>query len=269
MQAKSASNVKVIDVSHHQTSINWASVKADGVQGVFIKATEGKTVLDEKFDVNAKGAAAAGLAVGYYHYAHPENNDALAEATKFANTVKGYKADFPHVLDVEGDAEKVGAGKLSAWCFAWLQEVERLTGHPTMIYTGANFAKTYLGKQLASWPLWVAHYGATTPMANSTWDKWSVFQYTSSGAVKGITGNVDINAMEKAFYDKYTKPPAAVKEQYTMEKIDVYVDGVKLIDGLYDGKAGITYVPVRSVANALGAGVNWNEEAKRVDLTRK
>jgi GH25 family lysozyme M1 (1,4-beta-N-acetylmuramidase) len=266
MQAKSASNVKVIDVSHHQGTINWSLVKADGVQGVFIKATEGKTVLDDKFDVNAKGAAASDLAIGFYHYAHPENNDALSEAAKFANTVKGYKAVFPHVLDVEGEASKVGVGKLSAWCAAWLQEVERLTGHPAMVYTGASFAKTYLGKRVAPWPLWIAHYGATTPMANSTWDKWSVFQYTSSGAVKGITGNVDINAMEKAFYDKYT---AVEKTEYSMEKVSVYVDGEKLVDGLYDGKAGVTYVPVRSIAESLGATVKWDGSQKRVDLTKK
>jgi GH25 family lysozyme M1 (1,4-beta-N-acetylmuramidase) len=103
-------------------------------------------------------------------------------------------------------------------------------------------------------------------MANSTWDKWSVFQYTSSGAVKGITGNVDINAMEKAFYDKYT---AVEKTEYSMEKVSVYVDGEKLVDGLYDGKAGVTYVPVRSIAESLGATVKWDGSQKRVDLTKK
>ncbi|PWV90274.1 GH25 family lysozyme M1 (1,4-beta-N-acetylmuramidase) [Paenibacillus cellulosilyticus] len=203
MQAKAASNIKVIDVSHHQGAIDWVSVKADGVQGAFIKASEGRTGVDTKFSTNAKAAVAAGVKVGFYHYAHPENNSALVEAAKFADTVKGYAADFPHVLDVEGDAASVGGGKLSAWCVAWLQEVERLTGHPTMIYTGASFAKSYLGNQLASYPLWIAHYGVSTPMANSTWDKWSVFQYTDVGKVKGISGNVDTNAMEKSFFEKY------------------------------------------------------------------
>lgn len=221
MQTKSASNIKVIDISHHQGKIDWTAVKEDGVQGAFIKATEGRTGLDTKFEVNAKAAAAAGLPVGFYHYAHPENNDPLSEAARFANTVKSYKAVFPHVLDVEGESQQVGSGKLSAWCVAWLQEVERLTGHPTMVYTGASFAKTYLSKQLAPWPLWIAHYGVSTPLANSTWDKWSVFQYTSTGSVMGITGNVDINAMEKAFFDKYVKPEVpAQEEEYMLQPED-------------------------------------------------
>ncbi|ACT03772.1 glycoside hydrolase family 25 protein [Paenibacillus sp. JDR-2] len=218
MQAKSASNIKIIDVSHHQGLINWAAVKSDGVQGAFIKATEGRTILDDKLEVNSKGAAEAGLAIGFYHYAHPENNDPLVEAAWFANALKGFAAQFPHVLDVEGKASTVGGEQLSKWCLAWLQEVERLTGHPTMIYSGASFAKTYLNKQVASFPLWIAHYGVETPMPNSTWDKWCVFQYTSSGNVKGIAGKVDINAMEFDFFDKHVHLPESMREKEYMLK---------------------------------------------------
>jgi Lyzozyme M1 (1,4-beta-N-acetylmuramidase) len=223
MQAKSASNVRIIDVSHHQGLINWTAVKSDGVQGAFIKATEGKTVLDNKLEVNAKGAAAAGLVIGFYHYAHSENNDPLAEAAHFANAVKGFTAQFPYVLDVEGKASVIGRDPLSEWCLTWLKEVERLTGHPTMIYTGASFAKTFLNKQVASFPLWVAHYGVETPMANSIWSTWSVFQYTSSGKVNGITSDVDLNAMEREFFDKYAQLAVAVtkrEEEYILKPDD-------------------------------------------------
>ncbi|MCM3626894.1 glucosaminidase domain-containing protein [Paenibacillus glycanilyticus] len=54
-----------------------------------------------------------------------------------------------------------------------------------------------------------------------------------------------------------------------METISVYVNGQKLDDGYYDDKKGITYVPVRALAEALGAKVKWNGEEKRVDLTKK
>ncbi|MFX3631837.1 MAG: N-acetylmuramoyl-L-alanine amidase [Candidatus Pristimantibacillus sp.] len=53
-----------------------------------------------------------------------------------------------------------------------------------------------------------------------------------------------------------------------MDKAEVYVNGVKLVDGLYDGKKGITYVPVRSVAESFGAAVKWDEKAKRVELKK-
>jgi len=261
MQAKSETNVKVIDVSHHQGSISWDKVKADGVQGAIIKATEGRTGIDLKFSSNATGAVSAGIKIGFYHYARPENNSPEDEAANFYRNVKGYKADFPHVLDVEGEASKIGAAALTKWCVKWLQEVERLTGHPAMVYTGASFAKTYLGKDLAAWPLWVAHYGVNKPMDNPTWPAWSVFQYTSSGSVKGITGNVDMNVMEKAFFDKHTKPvPAPVVEIVPKVVIgDKLVTTGKIIDGRMEAQIAV-------VLDAAGVPYHWDNTTKKLYL---
>jgi lysozyme len=255
VQAKTASNVKIIDVSHHQDKIDWKKVAADGVQGVFIKATEGGSMIDLKLSSNAQGASAAGLKIGFYHYAHPELNAPETEAANFYRNVKQYKADFPHVLDVEGAAAGIGADKLTAWCVKYLQEVEKLTGHPAMLYTGASFAKSNLGKELSKWPLWVAHYGATTPMANSTWDAWSVFQYTSSGTVSGIVGHADVNAMEVAFYNKYAgvKP---IPQPTADDTIKVVVNDVLAAYGRI--VENHVYLPLRDLGEALGAEVRWD-----------
>lgn len=256
MQAKTASNVKVIDVSHHQDKIDWKKVKADGVQGAFIKATEGGNMIDLKLSSNAQGAHDTGLKVGFYHFAHPEKNAPETEAANFFRNVKQYKADFPHVLDIEGEAAAgVGADKLTAWCVKWLQEVEKLTGHPAMVYTGASFAKSYLGKALAGWPLWVAHYDVDTPMANSTWGKWSAFQYTSKGKVAGIVGNVDINAMEKDFFDGVpAEPPGDTVKVVVNDKLIGYGMNIE----------GAIYVPVRALSEALGAAVTWDPVTHKV-----
>lgn len=255
MQAKSPSNVKVIDVSHHQKSINWNLVYADGVKGAFIKASEGKTGIDDKFSSYATGAVLAGLKVGYYHYARPENNSPEDEAVNFYKTVKGFKADFPYVLDVEGEAADLGHDKLTEWCMLWLKEVERLSSHPVMIYTGASFAKTYLGKELSKWPLWIAHYGTDKPMANSTWDKWSVFQYTSTGTVDGISGIVDVNAMEAAFFAKY---PLPAPEPTATDNIKVVVNDKLVAYGRV--KNGHVYLPIRKLGEALGYTVEWRAQ---------
>ncbi|MFX3633712.1 MAG: N-acetylmuramoyl-L-alanine amidase [Candidatus Pristimantibacillus sp.] len=58
------------------------------------------------------------------------------------------------------------------------------------------------------------------------------------------------------------------EKEREMEKAEVYVNGVKIVDGLYDDKAGITYVPVRSVAETFGATVKWDGKKKRVDLKK-
>ncbi|MED1850367.1 glycoside hydrolase family 25 protein [Brevibacillus borstelensis] len=207
MQTRNPNNIRLIDVSHHQGVIDWPKVAADGIKGAFIKATEGVGYTDPRFLQNAKGAAAAGLQVGFYHYCRPETgNTPAAEAEWFAKSVKGLSAALPYVLDVEGAASNLGGAKLTQWVQQWLSEVERLTEHRVMIYTGASFAKTYLGKELAKWPLWIAHYGVNQPMSNPTWERWSVFQYASNGAVNGIKGNVDMNEMEVSFWEECTKP---------------------------------------------------------------
>ncbi|MBM7565072.1 GH25 family lysozyme [Paenibacillus sacheonensis] len=259
MQAKSASNLKVIDVSHYQGNVDWKKVRGDGVVGAFIKATEGTTFKDSTLSSNAVNAAAEGLLVGFYHYAHPEKTDAVSEAAYFASVIAGYKSDFPYVLDVEGDASKLGADKLTDWCVKWLQEVKRLTGRDTMIYSGASFANSYLGKALGQWPLWIAHYGVDTPMGNNTWSEWAVFQYTSTGIVDGIAGNVDVNAMEKAFYDKYAGV-TVVKPLSELDTIKVVINDKLAAYGR--NVNGSVYAPIRQFGDALGMTVSWNETEK-------
>ena len=210
MQSRHPSNIKVIDVSHHNTVNDWAAVKASGVKGVFIKATEGKTYIDPDFAKNVRGAQAVGLKVGFYHYARPENNAAADEIKNFLMAIKSFEADLPHVLDVEGEAmgQKVGAFNLTVWSYAWLSSVQKATGHRVAIYTGASFSKSYLGTKLAMYPLWVAHYGATTPAANDAWPKWMAFQYTSDGQVPGISGRVDMNEFDLTYWNSLFAPAA-------------------------------------------------------------
>jgi lysozyme len=194
MQARNPNNAQGIDVSHHQGTIDWVKAKASGkVDFAFVKASEGLGYVDPQFKRNAAEANGLNIPVGYYHYAHPETNSALDEARAFVNVTKGYAAQLPYVLDLEGEASKLSTIDLTAWALAFMREVKRLTGASVMLYTGAYFARDEVGAALGEFPLWVAHYGATTPLANGTWKEWTVFQYSSSGAVPGIVGNVDMN----------------------------------------------------------------------------
>jgi lysozyme len=194
LQARNPNNAQGIDVSHHQGIIDWVKAKASGkVDFAFVKASEGLGYVDPQFKRNAAETNALNIPVGYYHYAHPETNKALDEAAAFVQATKGQPSQLPYVLDLEGEASKLSAIDLTAWALTFMREVKRLTGASVMLYTGAYFARDEVGTALGEFPLWVAHYGATTPLANGTWDKWTIFQYSSSGAVPGIVGNVDMN----------------------------------------------------------------------------
>jgi lysozyme len=219
MQTRSEQNIPIIDISKWQGTIDWLKVAAstiDGrpIRGAYVKSSEGIGYVDPLFRRNAVGAPAAGLSVGFYHYARPETgNTAAQEAEHFLETVAGLPATLPYVLDVEGEAADLGPSRLTDWCYEWLSIVEQRSGYRVMVYTGASFARTYLDAKLVRWPLWVAHYGVTQPLANPTWDCWAMHQYSDSGKVNGIAGNVDLNEMDLAYWEELTGAPAAEQEK--------------------------------------------------------
>lgn len=205
MQARNPANIKGIDVSHHQGVIDWKKVAADGVKFALIKATQGTSFVDPKLKTNAKAAAANGIKVSYYHFAEPDQSP-TAQVDHFLKTIQGLPLDFPLILDIEGDNDwtPATANAFSASFMAYLQQK---TGKVQMLYTGAYFAKSKLtNKELGKYHLWVAHYGTDDPMDNPTWSRWAVFQYTSSGKVAGIAGNVDMNEMVLSFWTEMTNP---------------------------------------------------------------
>ena len=94
-----------IDVSHYQEDIDWevvrnASLDTAPVSFVFIKATEGVSLLDENFNLNFYEAKQNGLIRGAYHFFIP-NIDARAQARFFLKQVHLEPGDLPPVLDVE------------------------------------------------------------------------------------------------------------------------------------------------------------------------
>jgi lysozyme len=221
MQARNEQeNIWIIDVSRHQGTIDWVVVAASGIRGVMIKATEGIGYTDPLFRSHYAGATAAGLVVGFYHYCRPETpNTAAREAEDFIAAVAELPVSLPYALDVEGEAADLGPSRLTDWCCQWLETVEQRSGHPVMLYTGAAFARSYLGTQLARWPLWIAHYKVNQPMANGTWDRWAMHQYSETGRVDGIAGKVDLNEMDLAFWQELTgtTETAKIKGDDTMQ----------------------------------------------------
>ncbi len=272
MQARNPSNIKIIDVSHHQETINWLKVAGSDIKGAYIKATEGLGYVDPMFRRNAVGAPAAGLKIGFYHYARPESgNSTAAEAQSFLDAVKGLPSDFPHVLDIEGTAAKLGKDKLTAWCLEWLRTVEKV--HNVMIYTGDSFEHDYLGTALGQYPLWVAHYGGVIkPVDSPIWGNWTMFQYDDKTSVPGIVGNtVDISEMDLNFWNKLISQSApALPIMDDLAKVVVTDEkGNKLMDeGIAPISKGTSYIPIRAVSQALGCKVFWNEGTKTITIQK-
>lgn len=211
MQARGSQHIRGIDVSKWQGTIDWDKVKADGIQFVIIKATEGTSYVDPNFKKNVEGARRAGLVIGAYHYAHPDNNP-QKEVEFFIKTTANISLDLPPVLDLEVNK---GLNKAAVTQFAvqWLTAMEERIGRRPIFYSYTSFIRDYIGTQLAAWPLWIAHYEVLQPSSNGVWSRWDIFQYSSKGRVAGIHGNVDLNVMEQQFFARMGAQPPDSNEQ--------------------------------------------------------
>jgi lysozyme len=243
MQRRKPKHIKGIDVSHWQGVIDWPKVKAHGIEFVFIKATEGQTYVDPRFKENAEGALSAGLRVGFYHFAHPDN-DPVKEAEHFYKSTSYIGYHLPPVLDLES-AKGLDKPHITAWAITFLSHIKKLTGMTPMIYTYTHFAKVYLGPELSKWPLWIAHYGVDKPGQNGIWDEWAVFQYGKNGNVTGISGHVDLNEMDVEVFDKYAGTPEDYAGHWAEDAIQRVIEA-RVMVGYGDG----TFKPDKSVTRA-------------------
>jgi lysozyme len=190
-------------VSRHQGAIDWGAVGASTspkIAFAWIKASTGVNAPQPRFATNARGARAAGIPWGGYHWATPAPGDAVAEARDFAKRVQAVAPCTPSIpcaLDLEEVSSLRGAA-LGQWVQAWLDEVEHLLGRRPWVYTGPWYIHGYLRREgvavLKNEALWVADYAGAV---NDTFGwRWKVRQYTSAGRVPGITGKVDMNRFE-------------------------------------------------------------------------
>ena len=187
-------NMHGIDVSKYQQSISWEDVKAMNVKGVkinfaFIKATEGTERIDENFRRNWFNTQKTGIARGAYHF-FISSKSGKAQAEIFLETVRLQKGDLPPVLDIE-QTNGASMTDLQLRVSDWLLMVEKKCKVKPIIYTNADFYKTFLAGRFDEYPLWVAHYFVKDkPRIGRSWSFW---QHNESGHVNGINAYVDFN----------------------------------------------------------------------------
>ena len=214
-----AKRARGIDVSRFQGTIDWAQVRGSGIRFAFVQASRGSGSdcavkpdncgADPYFAANRVNAAANGIRIGPYHRAFATGAnlaearaDAGAEAAVFIAQVGALNSgELIPVLDVETPFTGLNAKRLTTWIRVWVKRVRKGLGRKPMIYTNAS-SWGYTGHTRefarARYPLWVAEWGVrkpTVPASNWAGRGWSVWQWTSSGSVPGISGRVDMNRL--------------------------------------------------------------------------
>lgn len=229
---------EVIDISKYQGDVDFTAVKAAGIYGVIIRAGYGREIsqTDPYFAKNYDGAKAAGLHVGAYWYSYAVSaNDARKEADVFMRVIGVRGFDLPLYLDME--RRDMGAGAEVECAAAFLDVIRaRRPANFVGFYSYTNYMHSIDMEEIRKHcdTVWKADY-RTVPDSSIQCD---MHQYTSTGRVAGISGNVDMNHLYRDF------PRESNKEEYGMNTVIIgpASSGDIHIIGRYCESIGVKYV---------------------------
>lgn len=196
-----------VDVSEFQGEIDWEQVKAAGIEFAFIRIgyrTYGGGVItyDSSFARNLEAANAAGIKVGAYFFSQATNaEEAIEEADAVIDAIAPYNITYPVVFDWEmvfddnARTDKVTVEALADCCVAFCERVKS-AGYTPMIYqnTGTSMHKLDLPR-IKDYDFWLAEYSSKP----SYYYDYRIWQYSCTGTVPGIAGEVDMNICFKPY----------------------------------------------------------------------
>lgn len=186
--------VRGIDVSVYQGDIDFSAVKRSGIGAVYIRAGAGNSYTDGSFEQNYRNAGAAGLKIGFYYYVTAMNEEeAAAQAEKFAALIKGKNYEMRPAMDYESFSG-LGRETVNNIGIAFLKETERLTGVRPAVYSDSYRTRNLWDARFGKYPLWVADYdGGENPPDSPVWRAWAGFQYSDRGRIEGVPDYVDLD----------------------------------------------------------------------------
>lgn len=241
--------LKVIDVSYYQGTIDWEKVKAAGIQGVIIRCGYGDNIAsqdDKEWKRNADECTRLGIPFGTYLYSYAKTEaESRSEAAHVLRLVAGYKLSYPVYLDLEqAGTESYAVQGAKIFC-----DIIEKAGYMAGIYTNQSWFLNVIKNQLDQYTKWCAFYSDEKPAVSC--DMW---QYTNEGRVDGISGNCDRDICYRDFPAELSeKPVPAAPSGTTLELV------VAVMQGKYgDGEArknalGSRYEEVQSVINHIAS----------------
>ena len=193
----------VIDVSTYNGDIDWNRVKAAEIDYAIIRVgyrgyETARLVKDKRFDTNMRNATAAGVKVGAYIVTQAVNtNEAVEEASFIISACSGYNVSLPLAIDVEsagngrGRGDKISVAERTAVINAFVQTI-RGAGYSAMVYANKDWMTNRInaGGLASGSTVWLAQYRSSCTYGGS----YQMWQFTESGSIPGISGNVDMSA---------------------------------------------------------------------------
>lgn len=194
--------LKGCDVSSHNGNIDWGKVKSQ-IDFAIIRLGYGDNVErqdDSYFIKNVNGCIDNNIPFGVYIYSYALNlggNESIQSEVDHTKKMlsKISQKPFCVYIDMEDDSTiKLGKTMLTNFSLEFCKQITQL-GYKAGVYANENWFRNYLQvSTIASYgySIWCAKYSTNKPNITSNYDIW---QYSSTGCINGINGNVDMNYM--------------------------------------------------------------------------
>ena len=187
-----------IDISRYNPAVNWRTVKREGIDFAFVKATEGKDDVAPKFAKWWSESGRSGIPRSAYHFYYfcttPE-----VQARFFINTVPRTRGTLPPVLDMEWNPfsptcqRRPDGATVRDEMRRWMALVEAHYGQRPIIYTTPRFYRENGLSAFKGVDFWL-RTTAKTPAEAFPGQPWRFWQYTATGTLPNTPGAIDINA---------------------------------------------------------------------------
>ena len=200
-----------LDISHHNDGIVWDSlmVVVDGrgrtskdilnakrifpVSRVIMKATEGTSFVDKRFNEYWQAADGHDYSRGAYHFFRSSADPAKQAEHYLAHAHLSHR-DLPPILDVETMHTGCSREELSRKVLVWLRTVEQKTRRKPIVYTSDSYARDILSKEITGhYPMWIARYNDQPPRFSD----WSMWQFTDKAVLYGVSCYVDLSVIRQ------------------------------------------------------------------------
>ena len=190
--------LKGVDVSEYQGTVDWEAIKNQGIEFAFLKATEGSSYIDSKYETNAQGAAQAGVKQGAYHF-FSFDSPGKTQAQNFLQVIGEREQPLPAAVDVElYGRHKQSPPKredVQRELTVLIDAVQEQTGNFPILYATGEAYDRYLAGSFPNCPIWIRDVLKTPRLSDGR--KPLFWQYSPRGRLKGLSGGeepyIDLN----------------------------------------------------------------------------
>ena len=187
--------VRGIDISAHNGDVDFKRVAESGIKFVWIKASEGETIRDAKFQENYSAARESGLRVGAYHFFRFDC-DGVMQAMNLCQSLGDVNPDMGIAIDIELESNAEGvADEVIVSNIDSMVDYLRLRGYPITLYSNKEGYARFLRDHFSDYPLWICSFSDGEPIAEAPWVFW---QYSHTGKVPGVSGKCDEDVFRRS-----------------------------------------------------------------------